>query len=62
MEKENSKIDQLADQVIDLSLKLSETEIALTEKTQAIDSLKSNLTDVEQRFMLGQKIASLTLG
>ncbi|HQP10862.1 MAG TPA: hypothetical protein PKV41_05710, partial [Candidatus Omnitrophota bacterium] len=56
MEKENSKIDQLADQVIDLSLKLSETEIALTEKTQAIDSLKSNLTDVEQRFMLGQKI------
>ena len=53
---EEGKITDLERQVVDLSLKLAETEIRLNEKDEAVDSLTSQLTDVEQRLMLGQKI------
>ena len=54
--KEDDRISGLESQVVDLSLKLSETEILLNEKTEAVESLTMKLVDIEQRFMLGQRI------
>ncbi|MCK5259563.1 MAG: hypothetical protein KAJ70_00745 [Candidatus Omnitrophica bacterium] len=54
--KEDDRAGELGSQVVDLSLKLLETEIQLNEKTGAVESLTAQLTDVEQRFVLGQRI------
>ncbi|MBN1869013.1 MAG: hypothetical protein JW847_00330 [Candidatus Omnitrophica bacterium] len=54
--KEDRKLNDLERQVVDLSLKLSETEIQLSEKAEAVDFLKEQLNEAEQRFVLGQRI------
>ena len=54
--KEDGRIKDLTDQIIELSLRLSETEMLINEKAETIASLRSDLTDMEQRLMLGQRI------
>ena len=55
-EKKDIKIDRMLKQVIDLSLRLSETQMFLNEKIKEIISIKGELRDVEQRFKLGERI------
>ena len=52
----NKKVKELLKQLIDLSLKISESETLLSEKVEEITSLQERLLDAEQRFILGQRI------
>jgi len=52
----HGRTDQLSKQIVDLSLKFSETELLLKEKAAMLASLEEGWKELESRFELGQKI------
>ncbi len=55
-DKNAENTNDLSKQLVDLSLRISETEIVLEEKIAEITDLEERLVDAEQRFMLEQRI------
>jgi len=51
-----TKIEKLSEQLVDLSLKMEETQALLRAKEEITAALESQLNEVEQRFLLEQKI------
>ena len=54
--EKDTKIDKLSEQLVELSLKIEETQELLRNKEESMDSLSERLNDIEQRFLLGQRI------
>jgi len=52
----DKKVKELTDEVVKISLKFSEKEMLLTEKTTEAFSLDQELKDIGSRFELGQRI------
>jgi len=54
--QKDETISDLSNQVINLSLKISEVELLLNKKIEEIALLQKQMVDVEQRFMLEKRI------
>ncbi|OGX34208.1 MAG: hypothetical protein A3C36_05000 [Omnitrophica WOR_2 bacterium RIFCSPHIGHO2_02_FULL_52_10] len=54
--EKTTKIDKLSEQLVELSLKMEETQDLLRNKDESMDSLRERLNDLEQRFLLEQRI------
>lgn len=52
----DGKIDSLSKQVVDISLRLSETEASLNKNISKASGLQTELDDAQQRVALGQRI------
>lgn len=56
VERKEEKIDTLTNQLIEVSLKLSEKERLLEENSAQLTALSGQLTDIQARFELGERI------
>jgi len=56
LKQKDDKINKLADQIVDLSLRMSEIETILNAKVEVVRFLKAELIDIQQRSMLEQRI------